>query len=331
MRRKAIHTWARKVAQTNGFKIEDLLYEGLYYTHENVRNVMFSGIYQCQPAVLKVYDEYRITDEPRALEEFNKYNKSKILRAPMLYASEIIHPKKGWLIMERLPESGTFMQSPLSLEERERFLRLFLEYRHNWPQKPWRDLSLVEQLPAAARILHSMSRFLELANAREEELRAKGEQTILDPPQFVPRYEEALAVLQKEFKHRSMKWGHSHFKPKEICRAPDGCFYLTDFAHATMHPEGYELGFMIWADHLMAADRHLPYQKWRMGVFSWIDALRPLAQTFHIARFDDLIRACIIERTLGAILADVVASDKPHEEKLARVMLLTSLLDELLT
>ncbi len=330
MQATIIHAWAKEVAQKNDFQLEKLLYEGLYYTHENVRNVVYSGAYQGKQAVLKVYDEYRLTDEPRALEEFNRHNKSTLLIAPHLYAYEIIHPKKGWLIMERLPEGGAFMQSPLASEEREQFVQLFHEYRRNWPPKPWRELTLIEQLPAATRILHSMSRFLELANTREEELRALGEPLVLESAQFLPRYEKALPALQKELESHGVEWGHSHFKPKEIYRAHDGRFYLTDFAHATIHPEGYELGFMIWADHLMGADWHLPYHEWCAGAFSWIDLLRPVAEALHVQRYDDLIRANLIARILGAILADVTASDRPREEKIARITLLTELLDELL-
>lgn len=327
--RAALHAWTREIAQRISFQVGQPLYEGLFYTHEQVRNVVYGGTYEGKPAVLKVYDEYRLTDEPRALEEFNRNNKSVLLLAPKVYASEIVHPKKGWLVMERLPEGGAFMQSPLRPEERRVFLGLYREYRRNFPATPWRKLTLVERLSADARILHSMARFLELANAREEESRMRGEEPFLPSDVFLSRYHRALELLREELKTRGSEWGHSHFKPKEIYRAPNDRFYLTDFAHATMHPEGYEMGFVIWADHLMGADWRQPYATWREGVFTWIEELRPLAAEFRISRFDDLIRANLIARVLGAMLADVTASDRPREEKVSRIALLSHLLDEL--
>jgi hypothetical protein len=78
-----------------------------------------------------------------------------------------------------------------------------------------------------------------------------------------------------------------------------------------MYPEGYELGFIIWADWLMSADWKLSYKEWKEGIVEWIEEIKIINRKLRLRKFDSLIRASLTERCLGTILADIVASDKP--------------------
>ncbi len=330
-KRDGIRAWAKEVAEQQQFELGELLYEGLYYDEDHVRNGVWSGTFQGKPAVLKVYEDPRLTDEPTSLQKFHEHKTSTKLTAPQVYGSEVITPHKGWLILEKLPEGGSFFTSPLSADDREQFLQAYLEYRQNFPNEPWRELTLVESLPSDKRYLFSINRWLELANNKESERRLQGEALLLPPNEFIPRYTKALAAITDEMAKRKTIWCHGHFKPKELYRAPDGMIYLTDFAHTTACPEGYEFGFMIWSDWLMdGGDWQLDYSGWKQGVDAWLNDLRPVANQLQIERPDDLLRVSLLERTMGAILADVTAADRPHEEAVKRNALLLQLIDDLL-
>ena len=145
--KSSLEIWGEKVARKYNFVIDKKIYQGDYYVVTKIRNVIFSGVYQDKPAVLKVYDDPRMTDEPISLKNFNKQNKSKVLKAPELYDYQIISLQKGWLIMEKLPESELF-QSPLNKNGKKEFLDVYLEYRRNFPVAPSRKFALIENLSA---------------------------------------------------------------------------------------------------------------------------------------------------------------------------------------
>ncbi|MDP2685194.1 MAG: hypothetical protein Q8P20_09245 [bacterium] len=65
-----------QIALSSGFKISEVIYTGEFYTPDKIRNVIFSGTYKDKPAVLKVYDDPRVTDEPLAQQSFLKFNQS---------------------------------------------------------------------------------------------------------------------------------------------------------------------------------------------------------------------------------------------------------------
>jgi len=329
--RDEMRAWAKKVAGQQQFDLGELLYEGTYYDEDHVRNGVWDGSYQGKQAVLKVYQDPRLSDEPTSLQKFHEYNTSTKLTAPQVYASEVVTPHKGWMILEKLPDSGSFFKSPLSAEDRAQFLRAYLEYRRNFPTKPWREMTLVESLPSDKRYLFSINRWLELANNKESERRLQNQALLLPPDEFIPRYTKVLAAIAEEMGQRKTIWCHGHFKPKELYRAPNGMIYLTDFAHTTVCPEGYEFGFMIWSDWFMdGGDWRLDYAGWKKGIDAWLNDLRPIVDQLKIERPDDLLRVSLLERTIGAILADVTAADRPREEAEKRNTLFFQLIDDLL-
>ncbi|MDD5031874.1 MAG: hypothetical protein PHR36_02390 [Patescibacteria group bacterium] len=317
---------AKRIEKETGFKIAEKIYQGDYYSRAKIRNIIYAGTYKNKPAVLKIYNDPRETDEPKALLNFNKINKSRKITAPKLYQYKIISPNEGWLIMEKLPAGTKYFKSPLNKKERKEFLDLYLEYRKNFPKIPHRKLSLVETLPAGEYHIFRINRWLHLANSKE----GKEKKTVLKTAEFIPRYKMAMELIRREFSHRRMSWGHGHFKPKEIFKVSDELYYLTDFAHTKMYPEGYELAFIIWADYMIAGNWKLPYHKWERGIKDWLEDIKPIARKLKIKRFNSLIRASLIERVMGCILADVVASDRPRIEKIKRINLLYNLFDDLI-
>jgi len=326
-----LEPWAREQAEQSGFMIDEIIYRADYYETGKERNIIFSGKYRNSSAVFKAYNDPRLTDEPVALKNFLDANQSNLLFAPKLYAYKMVGPKKGWLIMERLPSDGYFLESPLTSEQRQVFLTAFQEYLNNWPRAPSRDLTIIEKMSAFDLHQYRIHQWLALAMDKEERNASLGSPRALDADAFIERYRQAIDLLRRTFKDKPMYWCHGHVKPKEIyVSANQQILYLTDFAHTKMYPLGYEFAFIIWADYLMAADWTLPYSEWRKGVFSWIEDLQPIAQEQGIENFSVFIKVCLLERILGAILADICASDRPLEEKTVRLNLLCRLFDELL-
>lgn len=312
------------------FVLRRKVHQSYYYTPDKVRSLVFEGVYQNKPAVLKVYNNPYPIDEPIALNSFNRVNKSKILKAPEVYADEIISPRTGWLIMEKLPGSGQFFKSPLKPNQRKQFINLYLEYRRTFPSKPTRKLTLSENLSADEFHIYRINRWFQLANDKELEIAAIGEKPILKPEEFIPRFKKGINLIRREFKNRKMIWCQGHFKPNQVFQAPGNVYYLTDFGHTKMYPEGYELGLIIWADWMMVSNENLPYNKWKEGINDWLDKFRVVASKLRIKKFQSLMKASLVERSLGTILADICATNQPRKKKTKRISLIYQLLDEIM-
>jgi hypothetical protein len=330
MQRTHLHDLADQIAKNTGFEMAEEIYRAGYYSPEKIRNIIFAGQFANKPAVIKIYDDPRLTDESISQITFNEVNGSKKLRAPEVYAHEMISPQKGWLIMERLPEGSKSFSPPLI--NRKEFAELYYEYRTNFPTEPTRPLLLAEQLPAEDYHIFRISRWLEITTVKEAELAMKGEKGLFRAEEFLPRFIKAQELIRKEHKGRKMIWCHGHFKPQELFKSPGtDTYFLTDFAHTKLYPEGHELAFIIWADWLMSSDYSLPYAEWKKGIDGWIGELEPIAEKLGIKNYKSLITASITERVLGTLLADISGNAEwTNQEKEQRIRMLYTLLDDLL-
>lgn len=106
--------------------------------------------------------------------------------------------------MEKLPDHGTFFKSPLNTNDRKEFIKAFIEYRKNFPIESTRDLTLGEHLPAHKFHINCISTWFRLANDREEDLVARGNNRIIDYKCFIPKYAKSLELILETFKDRKM-------------------------------------------------------------------------------------------------------------------------------
>ncbi len=336
MEKTLLQKWAAKVIGETGLKSPRKIYHSDLGQPDNLRNIIYSGVYRNKPVVLKIYDEPRRIKEASSLVYYNRVNKSKKLIGPAVYKYKEISPSRGWYIMEKLPKDGHFLSesdypNPMKKIRRKEFLEVYLEYKKHFPKKSFRPLLIAEKLPADEFHITRIHRWFEMANEREIEMQLRGEKPALNLKKFFPLYFQAQELICKVFRPRKMLWSHGHFKAKEIYFSPKkNVYYLTDFAHTCFYPEGYEIGFMIWSDWMLGANWKTDYRKWKRGIGSWTKDVLPIMRQLKMNNPESLLKASLTERCLGAILADVTASRKPKKEKKARLNLLLRLLDDLL-
>lgn len=321
---------AERVAKAQKFVIEKEIYRGSYYSAQHVRNLIYAGRISGKPAVLKIYNDPRPTDEPRSLAAFHQQNESKKLTAPKLYSWSMTSPHSGWMIVEMLPVGGAFFQTPLTTEARSEFLEVYREYRHSFPAKPTRELELAEQLPADEFTNLRLNRFLSLAHEKEVVRAMKGEKRLFTSKD-IRRYTEGIVLVREGLRERPMVWCHGHFKPHEVYKTKTGKYYLLDFAHTHLFPQGYEFGFMVWADQLMTLNEKSSFKEVRKSIDQWIEDFTPIAKELRWDQFGFLAKISLLERILGTIFADIGASDQPFEVKRQKIDLLWKVFDSLKT
>lgn len=320
---------AQAVAQRTGFVIEKEIYRGTFYSADRIRDLIYVGQYQGQSAVLKIYNDPRLTDEPKSLADFHAHNASSILIAPQLFAFELTTPHDGWMIMEKLPAGGHFFTQPLAQADRQEFLTVYTEYRTHFPTQPTRELELAERLPAEEFTSLRMSRWLNMAHEKDAELAMRGEQrTFTDARLKI--IVEGMKFVRIGLTGTPMIWCHGHFKPQEVYKTLQGKYYLLDFAHTHLFPEGYEFGFMVWADQLMTITEKTTVEQLLAEIANWQKDFAPIAQDLGWKDFSKLSRVSVAERIIGTVLADVGASEQSRQEKHMKIDLLLSVFQQLM-
>jgi len=310
VRAQPLDSWADEITERHGLRRRGELQRTTHDLSDRLRNVVWEVEYEDCPAVLKVYEDDVVNVEAESLRAFHDSNRSEVLTAPKLYLFEIVSLTKGWLLIEKLPEDGRFLESPLEQDERGRFVELFCEYRRNFPRRPNRPLALAEAQDAYRFHSFRTMRALATASSRDQQRVFAGEPPVLQPEELLPRLEATLDRIRAVCKGRELHWGHGHFKPADLFAYGDGRFAITDFGHTKMLPDGFEEALAIWWDQLITTDPD-SYDDWRPQIDDW-------ARRFVAAEPEldsGQLWAGVTERALANVLETIALDDDMSAEQ----------------
>jgi hypothetical protein len=320
---RSLEAWAQDICRRHGLRQRGELRRTTHDLSDRLRNLIWDVERGDRRAVLKVYDDDVVNLEAESLQDFHETNRSEVLTAPALYEFETTSLTKGWLLIERLPDDGRFLQSPI--EDRGRFVELFCEYRRNFPDRPNRPLALAEAQDAYRFHSFRTMQALETASTREQQRAFAGERTVLEHDELLPRLEAVMDRVREVFRGRELHWGHGHFKPSDLFEHADGGWVITDFGHTKMLPEGYEEALAIWWDQMVMGPP-VSFDAWRADIDDWTQ--RFLDAEPHLDH--DVLSASLLERTLANVLESIaLEDDMAPEERRHRLELHFRLIDDL--
>jgi hypothetical protein len=317
--------WAEEICTRQGLRQLEELRRTTHDVSDRLRNLIWEVEHAGRPAVLKVYDDDVVNVEAESLRAFHQTNRSRVLTAPDLLVFETTSLTKGWLLIEKLPDEGRFLESPLQKAERTYFVDLFCEYRRNFPRRPNRPLALAEAQDAYRFHSFRTMQALETASTREQQRAFAGEPAVLEHGELLPRLEAVMDRVRAVFKGRDLHWGHGHFKPSDLFEYADGRWAITDFGHTKMLPDGYEEALAIWSDQMIMGPPQ-DYEPWRAEIDDWQQ--RFLKAEPELDR--DLLSAGLLERSLATLLESIaLEDDMAPEERRHRLELHYRLIDDL--
>jgi len=320
-----LERWAQDISRQHQLEIRTELRRTTHDLSDRLRNLIWEVTYQGRPAVLKVYDDDVANVEAESLRAFQERNRSTFLTCPELYLWETVSLTKGWLLIEKLPDQGRFLESPLPASERQLFVQLFCEYRDNFPRTPNRPLALAESQDAFRFHAFRLMQALETASTREQQRAFDGEPPVLERDELLPRIDAAITRLEQVFTGRGLHWGHGHFKPDDVYEfAGARRWAITDFGHTKMLPEGYEPALVIWWDQLIAAPA-ANYGHWRSEIDDWARRFRDAEPQLDV----ETLSASLLERSLAAVLGSIAIEDDLGPDQRDRLRLHYQLIDEL--
>jgi hypothetical protein len=320
---RPLDAWAEEICAQHRLRRREELRRTTHDLSDRLRNLIWEVEHDDRPAILKVYDDDVVNVEAESLRAFHESNRSELLVAPALYLFETVSLTRGWLLIEKLPDDGRFLESPI--DDRDRFVELFCEYRRNFPREPNRPLALAEVQDAYRFHSFRTMQALETASTREQQRAFAGEPPVLEQRELLPRLEAVMDRVRAVFKGRELRWGHGHFKPADLFEHPDGRWAITDFGHTKMLPEGYEEALAIWWDQMIMGSAS-DYEPWRAEIDDWtrrfLDAEPDLDR--------DVLEAGLLERALATVLESLALEDdmEPRERR-DRLELQYRLIDDL--
>jgi hypothetical protein len=320
---RPLDAWAEDICTRHELRRRDELRRTTHDLSDRLRNLILEVDYSDRAAVLKVYDDDVVNVEAESLRDFHESNRSRRLIAPELYLFETTTLTKGWLLIEKLPEDGRFLESPI--EDRESFVELFCEYRRNFPRHPNRPLALAEAQDAYRFHSFRTMQALETASTRVQEREFAGEPAVLEHDELLQRLEAVMDRVRAVFRGRELHWGHGHFKPSDLFEYADGRWAITDFGHTKMLPEGYEEALAIWWDQMIMGPPQ-DYDVWRADIDDWMRRFADAEPELD----GDLLATGVLERALATVLESIALDDDmAPDERRHRLELHYRLIDDL--
>ncbi len=312
--KKARGIWDKKeqilnnIVQTTGFKPIKLLYTGKILSDPSkTETLIWDGIYNNNPAVLKVVALRHNHPEPEIIKAFTEQNKSKIVRLPKLYTYQPFNEEKGYYyyIMEKV-EGEKFYDLPIPNDpNKKEFLRVLTEYYTKTRNKPFFRPDSIETSTTVF-ILNRIFKWMSIA--QDKEPLSTHEIALIE--KFITINETILSKLPMEFQHRHARL-QDFIKVTNDSNNNGPNYVLFSTAFWSYVPKYYSLTFHLWSaieeTYKLPQFPDVPIKQ----LIDYIDTWLNLYLTTDIPDikkekdFPKYFYALMLERATGSIIIDL--------------------------
>lgn len=295
------------------FSPQNIQWRSLYWG-KGTGAFLVNGLYQGKKAVAKIQGAKPTISEMTMIEEFEKQNRSKIIRAPKIYHHLPWRKKHGYevIIMEKI-EGGYIInsgQKPTSKQINE-FFSLYEEYRERCLNQPW--------LPSPKKVSYYQDYFSKWKKIRKK----------IDKDQFINQedekiIEEIAVYLDKKFSVNKLEFSHNHLSVYDFKKISLKEVVVFSNLFWSWRWPLYDLVFGYqW---FILSLSHLPEKEIWEQIILWQETMK---QTKEAKNNPPLFHLALLERTLAAYNLDVLMiPDKKNQEKMKTIlrMIIKSLL-----
>ena len=304
-----------EVVKTTGFIIEKELFRGMIYDSDKLGSVIYKGLFENKPAVLKIQGLKPETDEIDIVVKFNEQNMSKKVRLPEIYDSKQWdeETRYGYQITEYISAPHIF-EMPFATDQQMRlFCEFYEEYRENCLNRAFVPRSEDENR-AGKFVLKRIDMWKRIARAKQNLEKRLLQQKIDDLTQ---RFEQ---IITAELANTNMVFCHGHLTAKDIHYEKEtGQFILLSNLYWSYRPEFYDLVFGLHWDLESISDSNFSYQKYVEYVKKWLHYFHEIPVVRKDSDAKRKIHLMMLERTMGGILLDT--GSRPFEDKNAEHLL----------
>ncbi len=299
---KNVQRITREIVNDTGFVIEKEIFRGFIYNKEKLGSVIYKGIYNAKPAVLKIQGLRPDTDEIDIIEDFNKQNKSSKVRLPQLFAAMRYDKAKqyGYLITEFIDAPHIFQMPYANEVEKRDFCNFYQEYRNKTVNQPF--VKNYGNETSSQFVIRRAKNWKKVALDRKNILKR------LTIDRLVSMLEIYNEIMQSELTISKMVFCHGHLTANDIFKQQDKYILLSNL-YWSYRPELYDLVFGLHWCIENIQDKDVTYDKLEKFIKDWIDNFYDIPVVKLDKNGKQKLHLMLLERTFGGVLLDTGSQD----------------------
>jgi len=281
-------------AKTN-FQPEEEIFRGQIYDKDKVGSLIYKGVWQDKPAVLKIQGLQPDVDEIDMISGFNNQNKSTKIRLPKLYDGSRWNEQNGYgyLLLEYIDAPKIYQPPFANQEQIKNFCALYQEYKMECLREPF-----VEREPDEhSSLVFTAQRVSHWAKIAQ----TKGHLAEAD----VKNVEQFLSLAGRHLPSIKMEFMHGHFTYDDIFKLSDTEYVLMSNLFWSYRPECYDTTFHLWAGIKSLRDQNVGVEQIIEYLQHWLEEYKKLPVVIQDPDFERKFDMMMAERCVGALLVDI--------------------------
>lgn len=281
-----------------GFKKEKEIWRSDYVGTGRVGAVHYQGMMGGRHVVLKIQGVKPVISEAYMIEQFQKQNRSKLIRPPLIFDYLPWSEEKQYeaFVMElvtgrRVVESGKI----LTKENIAEFFQIYREYKINCVTKPWLTLPNKEGL-----IDELLDRLIKMSEEVKptSRLRDEGDKELV---------REAGEVLKKVYLNTELEFCHGHFSVEDLMYQGDQVVLFSNLFWKWKYPL-YDLVFGYhWEMLTLARVEGITSETVEEQRKKWKDEMLKVAKEIDSENHEKLFTTALLERAVAGLMIDTHA------------------------
>jgi len=284
------------------FKPEKEIFRGQIYDKDKVGSLIYKGIWQNKPAVLKIQILQPTIDEIDIIKRFNKQNKSTKIRLPKLYDGSKWNKQDGYgyLILEQIDAPQIYQPPFANPEQIKDFCTLYQEYKIKCLRKPWIEKEPNEQ-SSLVFTTQSISHWTKIAQTKGNLTKAN-----------IKNVEQMFALTNKHLPSIKMEFMHAHLTYDDIFKLSDSEYVLMSNLYWSYRPEFHDTTFHLWASIKSLRNQNVTVEQIIKYLQNWFEEYNKLPIINQDSDFKRKFNIMMATRCIGALLVDIPNQHYEH-------------------
>lgn len=286
-----------EILPKTNFIVEKEIYRGMVLDKNKVGSLIYSGILDGKPAILKIQGLKPEVNEPESMLKFKEQNKSKIIRTPEIYDYENWQENReyGYMIVEKIDYPKIFEMPIASDEQMKDFATFYQEYKTKAISELWIEKPADFDIPN--KVFKSVENWRKIAESKNLPKKEEYEEILKDFYRIMP---EHLDIF-------SMEFCHNHLSSDDIRKTPGGEYIIMSNLFWGYNLKWHDLSFNIWACMHKIRDNDFSFVEMIEYLDKWLKIYQEIPVVRDDKNFDHKIAALLLGKTLGSILVDLGA------------------------
>jgi len=285
----------KEIMIKTNFQPEKEIFRGQIYNKDKVGSLIYKGIWQNNPTVLKIQWLQPDIDEIDMINRFNKQNKSTKIRLPKLYDGSKWNEQDGYgyLLLEYINAPQIYKPPFADQEQIKNFCALYQEYKIKCLCDPF-----VKQEPNEQSSLvfttQRVSHWTKIAQSKGHLSKTE-----------IKNVEKFLFLAGQHLLSIKMEFMHGHLTYDDIFKLSEEQYILMSNLFWSYRPEFYDITFHLWASIKNLRDQSITIEQVIEYLQNWLEEYKKLPIIIQDTDFERKFNMMMAERCIGALLVDI--------------------------